>query len=102
MDNYTMAAGSAGRLALICYHTSPLVQPGGRDAGGMNVYVRETARELAALGYRVDVFTRATKSGTHVQPIAPGARLIVLPAGPARPVDKVRLPAYVDEFADSV
>src|SRR5438046_1636857 len=39
------------RIAVICYHTSPLVQPGGRDAGGMNVYVRETAAELGKLGY---------------------------------------------------
>ena len=29
------------RLAMLSLHTSPLVQPGGGDAGGMNVYVRE-------------------------------------------------------------
>ena len=35
------------RLAMLSLHTSPLVQPGGGDAGGMNVYVRELVAALA-------------------------------------------------------
>ncbi|MHB8573845.1 MAG: glycosyltransferase [Dehalococcoidia bacterium] len=90
------------RIAVLCYHTSPLVQPGGRDAGGMNVYVRETARELAQLGYAVDVFTRATTRRAAIQEPEPGVRVIPIPAGPLKVVEKSRLPAYVTEFSDGV
>ena len=47
------------RLAMISLHTSPLDQPGTGDAGGMNVYVIELAKRLAARGVEVDIFTRA-------------------------------------------
>ena len=40
------------RLAMISLHTSPLDQPGTGDAGGMNVYVIELSRRLAAAGHR--------------------------------------------------
>ena len=36
------------RVAMLSVHTSPLDQPGTGDAGGMNVYVAEVARRLAA------------------------------------------------------
>ena len=49
------------RLAMISLHTSPLDQPGTGDAGGMNVYVIELAKRLAARGIEVDIFTRATE-----------------------------------------
>ena len=49
----------ADRIAVLSLHTSPLARPGGGDAGGMNVYVRALAREQAALGTAVDVFTRS-------------------------------------------
>ena len=40
------------RVAMISVHTSPLEQPGTGDAGGMNVYVVETAKRLAAPRHR--------------------------------------------------
>ena len=51
------------RIAMLSVHTSPLEQPGSGDAGGLNVYVDQTARRLARRGIAVDVFTRATASG---------------------------------------
>jgi len=51
-----------GRVAMISLHTSPLDQPGTGDAGGMNVYVVELARRLAARNVAVDIYTRATSS----------------------------------------
>ena len=48
------------RVAMISVHTSPLAQPGTGDAGGLNVYVVESARELAARGVEVEIFTRRT------------------------------------------
>jgi D-inositol-3-phosphate glycosyltransferase len=53
---------SPRRVAMLSVHTSPLDQPGTGDAGGMNVYVVELARRLAALGTEVEIFTRATRS----------------------------------------
>ena len=40
------------RVAMVSVHTSPLDQPGTGDAGGMNVYVLEVSRQLAASGWR--------------------------------------------------
>ena len=58
------------RVAMLAVHTSPLEQPGTGDAGGLNVYVVETARILARRGIEVDVFTRATSSSA-----SPGVQL---------------------------
>ena len=55
-------ADSVKRVAMVSLHTSPLDQPGIGDAGGMNVYVIELSRRLAAQGIEVDIFTRATTS----------------------------------------
>lgn len=48
------------RLAVLSVHTSPLDAPGMGDAGGMNVYILETAKRLALRDVEVDIFTRAT------------------------------------------
>ncbi len=72
------------RLALISVHGCPIIQAGEKDTGGMNVYVMETARRLAARGVQVDVFTRRhDPRDPQVVQLAPGARLIHLCAGPA-------------------
>ncbi|MDP8927818.1 MAG: glycosyltransferase, partial [Actinomycetota bacterium] len=55
-----MASAPVRRVAIISLHTSPLDQPGAGDGGGLNVYVLEVARRLAARGVEIDVFTRAT------------------------------------------
>ena len=46
------------RVAYLSMHTSPLLQPGTGDAGGMNVYVDQLSRTMATRGVGVDVFTR--------------------------------------------
>lgn len=46
------------RLAMISVHSCPLATLGGRETGGMNVYVRELSRHLSDLGIAVDVYTR--------------------------------------------
>ncbi len=92
------------RIAILSYHTSPLAALGGRDTGGLNVYVRELARELAERGHHVDVFTR------RIDPDAPqtvaiaesSARLVHIEAGPPRQVEKEALPAYLDAFEAGV
>nr|WP_249667431.1 glycosyltransferase [Cellulomonas fengjieae] len=60
------------RVAMLSVHTSPLDQPGTGDAGGMNVYVLELSRALAARGARVEIFTRATSSDQPETVVLPG------------------------------
>ena len=47
------------RVAMLSVHTCPLAALGGKETGGMNVYVRELSRELGLMGLEVDVFTRS-------------------------------------------
>lgn len=63
----------APRVAMLSVHTSPLEQPGTGDAGGMNVYVLELSRALAARGARVEIFTRATSSDQAETVVLPGS-----------------------------
>ena len=46
------------KVALVMVHTSPLEQAGIGDAGGMNIYVIESAKRMAAMGVDVDIYTR--------------------------------------------
>ena len=76
----------APRVAMLSVHTSPLDQPGTGDAGGMNVYVLELARALAARGARVEIFTRATSSDQPETVLLPGADALGRPiVGGRRP-----------------
>src|SRR4051794_24248397 len=71
------------RIAVLSVHTSPLEQPGTGDAGGMNVYVSQTAPEMARRGVEVEVFTRATASDQPpVAELAPGVTVRHVQAGP--------------------
>ncbi|MER2206289.1 MAG: D-inositol-3-phosphate glycosyltransferase, partial [Rhodococcus sp. (in: high G+C Gram-positive bacteria)] len=64
------------RVAVLSVHTSPLAQPGTGDAGGMNVYVLQSAIQLAKRGVEVEIFTRATSSAdAPVVDAAPGVRV---------------------------
>jgi D-inositol-3-phosphate glycosyltransferase len=63
------------RVAMLSAHTSPLEQPGAGAAGGMNVYVLETARQLARRGIDVDIFARATSAGVFDIELEPGLRV---------------------------
>lgn len=86
------------RIAMLCIHTSPLASPGGREAGGMNVYVREIAIALGERGYAVDVFTRrASDDAPETQPIGPNARVINVTAGVAA-LDKKDIGDHLEEF----
>lgn len=88
---------------MISVHTSPLAMLGGKEAGGMNVYVRDLARELGARGMAVDVFTRLQSPDTPtVRAFAPNARVVHLPAGPRSPYDKNKIYAHLPEFTEAL
>jgi D-inositol-3-phosphate glycosyltransferase len=96
---YERGALNKRRVAVISVHTSPLAALGGRETGGMNVYVRELSRELGARGYEIDVFTRRTSAAEpDVQPFGPNARVVNIDAGPTDTIDKLRIADYLDEF----
>src|SRR5947209_3641472 len=91
------------RVATLSVHTSPLDQPGAGDAGGLNVYVCEVAKRLAAAGIDVEIFTRATSSDlAPVVELAPGVRVRHITAGPFEGLDKADLPAQLCAFTSGV
>lgn len=84
------------RVALLSVHTSPLDQPGVGDAGGLNVYVAQTATHLARAGVEVDIFTRATSSSLDlVTTLTDGVNVHHIDAGPFQPLPKEDLPAQL-------
>jgi D-inositol-3-phosphate glycosyltransferase len=89
------------RIAIVCLHTCPWEPPGGENVGGMNVYVRKTAVELAAKGWDVDIFTRLHAGASCSSLPSPGVRLIHLPAGPVD-TDKGNLHQWLDQFVRGV
>ncbi len=92
------------RVAMISVHTCPLATLGGKDTGGMNVYVRELTRELTRRGIAVDVFTRSQNPHLPhiVHELGPGGRVIHVPAGPEAPIEKSRILTYLPEFIEWV
>jgi D-inositol-3-phosphate glycosyltransferase len=88
--------GAPQRVALLSVHTSPLDQPGTGDAGGMNVYVVQLARRLAAAGTEVEIFTRATTAALQqTVELAPGVLVRHLAAGPYEGLSKEELPSQL-------
>ncbi len=91
------------RVAMISVHTSPLEQPGTGDAGGLNVYVAETAKELARRGIEVDIFTRRTTGETSiVGELVPGVRVLHVTAGPYEGLAKEDLPGQLCAFSAGI
>lgn len=85
---------------MLSMHTSPLIQPGSGDGGGMNVYVREVASALGHAGVHCTTFTRADRPGLPaIVEVEPNHTVVHIPAGPVD-LAKQQLPEVVDEFAD--
>jgi D-inositol-3-phosphate glycosyltransferase len=89
---------------MLSVHTCPLATLGGKETGGMNVYVRDLSRELGRRGIAVDVFTRSQnpdapriKTG-----LGPNGRVIHVPAGPEAPYDKNRIVDHLPQFVAGV
>jgi D-inositol-3-phosphate glycosyltransferase len=89
---------------MLSYHTCPLATLGGKDTGGMNVYVRELTRTFGKIGVKVDVFTRSQDEHVPhvVHQLGYGNRVVHIPAGPEMPLPKEVLATYIDEFSNKV
>ena len=91
-------------IAMLSYHTCPLAVLGGKNTGGMNVYVRELTRFLGEAGIHVDVFTRSMDE--HVPQVSHDLgnfnRVVHIPAGPEFFLRKEDLTTYIDDFAEGI
>ena len=92
------------RVAMLSVHTCPLATLGGKETGGMNVYVRDLSREFSRRGIYVDVFTRSQNPRLpRVSPrLGHRGRVIHLPAGPEAPYDKNLVFDHLPEFSAGV
>jgi D-inositol-3-phosphate glycosyltransferase len=91
------------RLALISEHASPIAAIGGIDAGGQNIAVAELAKELAQLGFNVDVFTRCCcPTEPEIVQWQPRIRIIHITAGARQYLPKEALLPHMDEFASNM
>lgn len=89
---------------MLSYHTCPLATLGGKDAGGMNVYVRDLSRYLGREGIHLDVFTRSQDEHVpHVlHDLGYGNRVAHIPAGPEIPLPREALAAHVPMYAQHI
>ncbi|MBT3188874.1 MAG: glycosyltransferase [Anaerolineae bacterium] len=92
------------RIAMLSYHTCPLATLGGKDTGGMNVYVRDLTRQLGRMGVHVDVFTRSQDEHVpHVlHDLGSGNRVVHIPAGNEVPLPKQALVEHIPDFVDGI
>lgn len=91
-------------VAMLSIHTSPLDSPGRtKDAGGMNVYMRQLAYELGQRSHRVDLFTRWTdKQLPRIVQVSKNVRVIHIQAGPLAPVHKHDLYQHIPAFVQQI
>jgi D-inositol-3-phosphate glycosyltransferase len=92
------------KVAMLSYHTCPLATLGGKDTGGMNVYVRDLTLELGRMGIHVDVFTRSQDEHVpHVlHDLGYGNRVVHVPAGPEHPLQKEELSEHIPQFVAGI
>ena len=93
------------RIASLMVHTSPLEQAGIGDAGGMNIYVIESAKRMAAMGFDVDIYTRKiAEDQAEIVDYAPGIRIVYLslPVGAKKEEIPSLIPALAIEFKEKV
>ena len=91
------------RIAMLSVHSCPIGQLGGRDTGGMNVYIRELAKVLGRRGHLVDVYTRGhDPRDAQWEYLAPGARLIHIRAGAVEEMGKLTQFNHLREFHDNL
>jgi len=97
-----MPANKKSKIATLMVHSSPLDQAGIGDAGGMNVYVVESAKKMAAAGVNVDIFTRTNHPNLpETVEIADGVNVKHLVAGPFEGLSKEELPSQLGALTSS-
>jgi len=91
------------RIAMISVHSCPLAALGGKETGGMNVYIRELSKALSERGCSIDIFTRSqNRFIPQTITFQDGIRIIHLKAGPEAPYDKSQIWFHLPEFLDNM
>lgn len=90
------------QICMLSVHTCPLAMLGGKDTGGMNVYVRDLSRELCHRGITVDVFTRSQNLCAPHDELGPNCNVFHVPAGPEEPYDKNLVYDHLPQFVEGV
>ncbi len=84
---------------MLTVHSCPLEQAGIGDAGGMNIYVAESAARMAAQGVEVDIFTRRDHLDLPAfVELSPGVNVHHLDAGHDLHWTKEQVPAHFNEL----
>ena len=89
------------KVALISVHGDPALQAGGKDAGGMNIYIREVAQRLKSEGIEVDIFTREHNRQEELEDEFKVLNIIYINAGDPS-IDKTGIFSYLDKFVEGV
>ena len=90
-------------VAILSVHTCPVAALGGKKTGGMNVYVRDLARELGRKGIKVDIFTRCESlDSPEVRRLGPNVSVIHIPSGPAKTLAPMEIFSFLPEFTANV
>jgi D-inositol-3-phosphate glycosyltransferase len=92
------------RICMLSVHTCPLAALGGKETGGMNVYVRELSLALSRQGHTVDIYTRSqdTCAPRVSHELDTGARVFHITAGPEEPIAKEDIYANLPVFVEQV
>ncbi|MBX3171619.1 MAG: glycosyltransferase [Candidatus Eremiobacteraeota bacterium] len=90
------------RVALVSTHGYVAARPplGAQDTGGQVVYVLETARKMAQMGYAVDVWTRQFEDQPESEALCPHARILRVPCGGDDFLPKEYLYRHLNEWAE--
>jgi len=87
------------KIAVISYHTCPLSDSEGEETGGLNVYVLELCKQLAKIGYIIDIFTRSQdRANQRIVNVQDNLRVIHIVAGKKEKIEKKKLILYIPEF----
>ena len=91
------------RIAKICVNRCPLMPLGGKDTGGMHLYIRELSQELGRMGVEVDLFTRWHSSmDSEVMEIGDMVRLIHIAAGEQEDILKTDIYQCLPQFTSNL
>jgi len=91
------------RIAFLSIHSSPIGELGTKDTGGMSVYIRELARQLANLGHQIDIYTRLNdQRHKTITDLYENVRIIHLKVGNSGHMSKLALYPYMRDFSQAI
>lgn len=92
-----------GRIAMISTHGYVAATPplGAADTGGQVVYVIELSRQLARLGWKVDIWTRRFENQPEREPVCAGVQILRAPCGGDAFIPKEYIHESLDEWNEA-